>query len=151
MQVWRLFPERFRTTPFTGVGGLYAASRWNHLGIQMVYTATSRALAALEFFVNLEPNEAPNDLLLAEASVPDELIERLDVNLLPADWRELDNEFCRDSGSDWATSGRSPALEVPSAVLEDEWNVLLNPKQVEFGRIRIAAPKPFRYDERMFH
>ncbi len=150
MQVWRLFPERFRSTAFTGVGGLYAASRWNHLGTAMVYTATSRALAALEFFVNLEPNEAPDDLLIAEASVPDAFIESLDVGLLPPNWRGLNNETCRDLGSDWAASGRSLALRIPSAVVEGEWNVLLDPKHPEFSKVWIAAPKPFRYDERMF-
>ncbi len=87
MKVWRLFPERFRKTAFTGVGGLYAARRWNHLGTVMVYCATSPALAALEFFVNLEPNDAPGDLLLAEAVVPDNLIEQLDTGLLPTSWR----------------------------------------------------------------
>ena len=150
MQVWRLFPDRFRSTAFTGIGGLYAASRWNHLGTAMVYTATSRALAALEFFVNLEPNEAPDDLLVAEASVPEAFIESLDMGLLPPRWRELNNETCRDLGSNWAASGRSLALRVPSAVVEGDWNVVLNPKQPEFGKVRIAATKPFRYDERMF-
>jgi len=47
MKVWRLFPERFRETAFSGIGGLYAARRWNHLGTAMVYCATSPALAAL--------------------------------------------------------------------------------------------------------
>lgn len=150
MQVWRLFPERFRSTAFTGIGGLYAASRWNHLGVVMFYTATSRALAALEFFVNLEPNEAPDDLLIAEASVPIEFIESLDLALLPPTWRQLNDEACRDLGSNWAASNRSLALQVPSAVVEDEWNVLLNPKHPEFGKVQIAAPKPFHYDERMF-
>jgi len=150
MQVWRLFPARFRGTAFTGAGGLYAASRWNHLGVAMVYTATSRALAALEFFVNLEPNEAPDDLLLAEAVVPDELIEKLDLGHLPGDWRELNNEPCREIGSAWAASGRSVGFQVPSAVVEGDWNVLLNPKHAEFGRVRIGEAKPFRYDERMF-
>src|SRR5580698_9918899 len=118
MQVWRLFPERFRDSAFTGVGGLYAARRWNHLGTVMVYTSTSRALAALEFFVNLEPNEAPDDLLLAEAMIPDEFVEQLNLNLLPSDWRELENQACRDLGSGWAESGRSVALKVPSAVVD---------------------------------
>ena len=45
---------------------MYAASRWYHLGVAMAYTATSRALAALEFFVNLEPIEAPDDLLIVQ-------------------------------------------------------------------------------------
>jgi RES domain-containing protein len=150
MQVWRLFPRRFRSTAFTGVGGLYAAGRWNHLGVAMVYTSTSRALAALEFFVNLEPNEAPDDLAIAEASVPDEFIESLELDLLPPNWRGLNHATCRDLGSGWAASNQSLALQVPSAVVDGDWNVLLNPKHPEFTRVRIAASKPFRYDERMF-
>jgi RES domain-containing protein len=150
MKVWRIFPERFRETAFTGVGGFYAARRWNHLGTAMVYGATSPALAALEFFVNLEPNEAPDDLLLAEATVPDELVEQLTVDLLPSGWRELNNLECRDIGSGWAASGRSVALRVPSAVVEGDWNVLLNPRHADFSRVQLVAPKPFRYDERMF-
>ncbi|HEX3437160.1 MAG TPA: RES family NAD+ phosphorylase [Pseudacidobacterium sp.] len=150
MQLWRLFPERFSSTAFTGTGSLYAAGRWNHLGVFMIYTATSRALAALEFFVNLDPSEAPDDLLLAEAIVPDEWIERLNIELLPANWRELNNTECRDLGSQWASSNRSVGLQVPSAVVDGDWNVLLNPKHPDFNKVRIAAPKPFHYDERMF-
>jgi RES domain-containing protein len=150
MKVWRLFPERFRETAFTGVGGLYATRRWNHLGTAMVYSATSPALAALEFFVNLEPNEAPDDLLLAEAAIPDDLLEQLKLDLLPADWRELNNLACRDLGSGWAASGRSVALRVPSAVVDGDWSVLLNPRHTDFSKVELAALKPFRYDERMF-
>lgn len=150
MLVWRLFPERFRATAFSGIGCLYAAGRWNHLGALMVYTASSRALAALEFFVNLEPGDAPNDLLMAEASVPDELMEQLDPHKLPKNWREIDNQKCRDLGSEWIASSRSAALEVPSAVVDGDKNVLLNPKHPEFAKIQISEPKPFHYDERMF-
>jgi len=150
MQVWRLFREHLRSSAFTGAGGLYVASRWNHLEIAMVYTATSRALAALEFFVNLQPNEAPNDLLMAEAFVPDANIETIGLDDLPRNWRSLSNERCRDVGSEWARSLRSVALKVPSAVVEGDWNVLLNPKHPQFGKVRIGAAKPFRFDERMF-
>jgi RES domain-containing protein len=146
----RLFPARFRDSAFTGVGGLYAARRWNHLGTPMVYTATSRALAALEFFVNLEPNEAPDDLLIAEATVPDESVELLDLSLLPRNWRTLNNTRCRDLGTGWAASLRSLALRVPSAAVDGDWNVLLNPRHPDFSRIEIAAAKPFRFDKRMF-
>jgi RES domain-containing protein len=150
MKAWRIFPARFRESAFSGIGGLYAARRWNHLGTAMVYTATSPALAALELFVNLEPNEAPDDLLIAAAEIPDDLVEQLKLGLLPADWRELDNLTCRDLGSGWAESGRSVALQVPSAVVDGDWNVLLNPRHPNFGKIRLAAPKPFRFDGRMF-
>ncbi len=150
MQVWRLFPERFRDSAFTGVGGLYAARRWNHLGTPMVYTATSPALAALEFFVNLEPNEAPDDLLIAEAAVPETLVEAIDLKQLPRNWRGLNNPRCRDLGSAWAASLRSLALKVPSVAVDGDWNVLLNPKHPDFAKVAISAAKPFRFDERMF-
>lgn len=150
MQVWRLFPARFRDTAFTGIGGLYAAGRWNPLGVTMVYTATSRALAALELFVNLDPSDIPAELLIAEAVVPDELIEMLNINELPATWRERNSEACRDAGARWVRSERSLGLQVPSAVVDDEWNVLLNPRHPDFGRVRIGKPKEFRFDERMF-
>jgi RES domain-containing protein len=116
----------------------------------MVYTATSRALAALEFFVNLEPNEAPEDLLIAEATIPDAGVEVLKLTELPRNWRGLNNERCRDLGSAWAASLRSLALKVPSAVVEGDWNVLLNPKHPEFARVAIGPVKPFRFDERLF-
>lgn len=150
MDVWRLFPRRFRSTAFTGVGGLHAAGRWNHLGIPIVYTSTSRALAALEFFVNIEPNEAPDDLMIAQASVPDDAVENLDPSLLPSSWRSLNNKACRDLGSAWATSARSLALRVPSAVVDGDSNLLLNPRHPGFSRVQLSAPKPFRYDPRMF-
>jgi RES domain-containing protein len=116
----------------------------------MVYTANSRALAALEFFVNLEPGEAPDDLLIAEAAVPDEFIEALDLKQLPRSWRTLDNQRCRDLGSTWAASQRSLALRVPSAVVDGDWNVLLNPKHPDFARVEVGPAKPFRFDARMF-
>jgi RES domain-containing protein len=150
MQVWRLFPGRFRDSAFTGVGGLYAARRWNHLGTEMVYTSTSRALAALEFFVNLQPNEAPNDLLMAEASVSDVSVEAMKLDVLPRNWRSLDNQRCRDLGSEWARSLRSVALKVPSAVVDGDWNILLNPKHPNFIKVKIGAAKPFRFDDRMY-
>lgn len=150
MQVWRLFPGRFRALAFTGVGGLYAARRWNRMGTAIVYTATSRALAALEFFVNLEPNEAPDDLLIAGATVPDDCIEELDLDLLPRNWRSLNNERCRSLGSEWAASQRSVALKVPSAVVDGDWNMLLNPQHQDFAHVEIGPAKPFRFDERLF-
>ena len=116
----------------------------------MVYSATSRALAALEFFVNLDPKEAPDDLLIAEAAVPDELVETLPLKDLPRNWRALDNQRCRELGSAWAASGRSLALKVPSVVVDGDWNLLLNPKHPDFAKVKIGAAKPFRFDERMF-
>ena len=117
----------------------------------MVYTSTSLALAAMEFFVHLDPGDSPNDLVNVAAELPDRLHrEHLAVESLPADWRKLDNECLRRLASQWAAANRSVALQVPSAVLVGEWNVLLNPMHRDFAKIVIGRPEPFCYDERMF-
>jgi len=150
MRVYRLHSERFRESAFTGVGGLYAARRWNHLGTAMVYTAASRALAAIEFFVHLDPGEAPSDLLIAEAEVPEESIADLELAELPENWRTLDNLACRDLGTEWVRQGRSVALRVPSVVVDGDWNVLLNPRHADFGKVQVLDSRRFHFDERMF-
>lgn len=116
----------------------------------MVYTATSLALAAMEVFVHLDPSVAPDDLVAAEISTPEDLpIEVVEVEALPVRWRATEVETSR-IGTAWARAGRTVMLRVPSAVVEGEWNVLLNPAHAEFGRVAVVRTVPFRYDERMF-
>lgn len=146
MRVWRVFPARFRDAAFSGDQGLHAAGRWNKKGVPMVYTSGSRELAALEFFRNLDEEEARDELLIAEAAVPDELIELVDLGALPSDWCEGKNTACRDLGTEWASSRRSAALRVPSAAVEREWNVLLNPRHPDFAKVEVFAPEEFRFD-----
>jgi RES domain-containing protein len=132
------------------MGGMYAARRWNEKGHLIVYTATSRALAAIEYFVNLEPNQAPDDLIMLEASVPDAQIEQLNLAALPRNWFEIDSRDCRAIGTEWLKSKRSLALKVPSVPVRGDWNVLLNPAHPDFPNISITSRGPFFYDERMF-
>jgi RES domain-containing protein len=121
----------------------------------MVYTSTSLALAALELFVHLDPSQAPDDLVSIAATLPPNIkTETVDLTTLPpalpVDWRRIDHPAPRDLGTAWAKSKRTLALRVPSAVIADEWNVLLNPAHAAFARITVSDPRPFRYDHRMF-
>ncbi|HEX3471430.1 MAG TPA: RES family NAD+ phosphorylase [Silvibacterium sp.] len=150
MQLWRLCGRRYLSAAFSGIGGMHAARRWNQKRHLIVYTATSRALAAIEYFVNLEPNQAPDDLVMLEARVPDKLIETLDLKALPRRWYEIDNKACRAIGTEWLRSQRSVGLKVPSVPVRGDWNVLLNPSHPKFSEVAIAAQEPFFYDERMF-
>jgi RES domain-containing protein len=151
MHVWRLSKAKFAKAAFSGEGARLFEGRWNFAGVPMVYTSTSLALAAIEFFVHLDPSDAPDDLVSVPAEIPDELTrEKVDVRDLPPDWRKLDNKNLQRLGSDWAKAKRSVALKIPSAVVDGEWNVLLNPLHTDFQKIKIRPPKPFSYDERMF-
>lgn len=150
MQVWRLCAKRYMSTAFSGTGGMFAARRWNDKGNLIVYTATSRALAAIEYFVNLEPNQAPADLVMLEAHVADNQVEDLDIGRLPRNWYEINNQECRRIGTQWLKSCKSVGLKVPSVPVRGDWNVLLNPAHPNFRQVSITSQKSFFYDVRMF-
>ena len=109
------------------------------------------ALAAIETFVNLEPNLQPNDLVSIEGDIPDELeIGRLDPKGLSVHWYETRDESLRRFGDEWIRAGHGTALLVPSAAIRGEWNIRLNPAHPDFSKIRFQDPQPFEFDARMF-
>jgi RES domain-containing protein len=151
MRVWRISNAKYAHSAFSGEGARLFDARWNFAGSPMVYTSSSLSLAAIEYFVHLDPSEAPTALVSLMAEVPDGLaIERIDLAQLPNDWRRVDNRHLQKLGSDWVKSLRSVALIVPSAAVLGEWNVLLNPAHPDFRKIKIGEALPFQYDERMF-
>lgn len=151
MRLWRVSKAKFADKSFSGEGARLFGGRWNFVGIPMIYTSPSLALAAMEFFVHLDPSDAPRDLVSVMAGFPDDLpTERVDALQLPADWRKIDNEYLQKLGSNWANSRRTVALIVPSAVIDGELNVLLNPAHPDFSKLKIDSAKPFHFDERMF-
>ena len=117
-----------------------------------MYTSATLALAAIEVFVHLTPSEMPRDLVAIAAEIPDDVeIRRLRGRDLPAAWRTHPApDALAALGTDWVREGRTAVLAVPSAVIPQEENYLLNPGHVDFRRVRIGRPGPFRFDERMW-
>src|SRR5215469_4066934 len=151
MRFWRICRRRYAAEAATGEGASLVGGRWNSHGVRVVYASTSLALAAVETFVNLEPNLQPADLVSIEGEIPEELeIRRLDTKRLPAHWYETSDETLRRFGDDWIRGGETVALLVPSAAIRDEWNVLLNPAHQAFPRIKFQGLRAFQFDARMF-
>ena len=151
MRFWRICRRRYAADAASGEGARLYGGRWNSRGVRMVYASTSLALAAVETFVNLEPNLQPKDLISIEGNIPDGLeISRVDLKTLPANWRETRDESLRRFGDDWIRAGQTAALLVASAAIRGEWNVLLNPTHGDFSKIRFRKPQPFEFDVRMF-
>jgi RES domain-containing protein len=151
MRVWRISKAKYAHSAFSGEGARLFDARWNFAGAPMVYTSSSLALAAIEYFVHLDPSEAPAELVFLMAEVPDSpAVERIEIAQLPHGWRRTDNKLLQKLGTDWVKSQLSVALVVPSAAVEGEWNVLLNPGHPDFEKVEIREPRPFQYDERMF-
>src|ERR1700736_4604505 len=89
MRFWRICRRRYAADAASGEGARLYGGRWNSRGVRVVYASTSLALAAVETFVNLEPNLRPADLIFIEGEIPEELeIGKLDPKRLPAGWRE---------------------------------------------------------------
>jgi RES domain-containing protein len=151
MRFWRICRRRYAAEAASGEGARLYGGRWNSRGVRVVYASTSLALAAVETFVNLEPNLIPADLVSIEGEVPDSLTtRRLDLDVLAVRWYESRDESLRQFGDEWIRKGGSIALLVPSAAIRGEWNVLLNPAHPDFSQIKFSSPKRFEFDARMF-
>ena len=117
----------------------------------MVYLGGSRALTALELLVHLTtPLSREKSYLLVGVDVPSSEISALPVALLPEAWRRAPPlRETQALGDDWLASNSSLGLWVPSAIVPEELNLLLNPLHPGMRQLRIDEPTPFRFDPRL--
>jgi len=151
MRVWRICKAAHAAAAFTGEGALLYPGRWHHAGTIVVYCSESRALAALEQLVHVHRNRLPPNFVCFEVVIPDEVsITAVRVEALPVEWhRQPGPPELRELGTRWADAAESAVLEVPSAVVPEEHNFLLNPRHPDFVRLAIRDPEPFPFDERL--
>lgn len=148
MRVWRI-ARAVHGTP-DGEGARLYGGRWNSPGRAVVYTASSRALAVLERLVATDPEELPDDLALFDIDIPEEaVVESVSSADLPPAWQRPRNPQCRRTGDEWLVSARSLVLAVPSAVVPEEPNLLINPTHPDAPAVQVAAERPFTFDARL--
>lgn len=152
MLAWRLVKARHGAAPLAGEGARRFGGRWNHKGTRMVYAAGSQSLAILECLVHLELGEAPADFQAIAIEVPEGLARRvLTPAQLPPDWRSIPGpESLKALGTLWARDAREAVLVVPSAIIPEEVNLLLNPEHPDFARLTARPPAPFAFDPRLY-
>jgi RES domain-containing protein len=151
MKIWRICRERYAASAFSGEGARLFGGRWNSRGVPMVYASTSLALAAVELFVHLEPNQAPGDLVAIAADMPPgEPSLEWDSATLPLNWWSDELAPVRDLGDRWIRERQSLAVMAPSVPIRQEWNVLVNPLHPRIPELRIGEAQPFLFDSRMF-
>ena len=151
IEVWRICSRRHARDAFSGSGARLYGGRWNPPGVALVYTAGSLSLAALELFVHLDPADLPPDLVAISATIPDGVaVETIAMDSLPPRWREYPAPpATQEIGKQWASRGETAVLSVPSAVIPQERNLLLNPAHPRFSRVQVHRPERFRLDPRM--
>lgn len=134
----------------SGTGAKRYGGRWNHKGVAMLYASQHRSLAILEFLVHASMQALPTDLSFLTLEVPDSSkTPEVDLSDLPSNWRDYPAPFrLAELGSEWIASGNSLLLKVPSVVVPEEWNILINPIHPDFEAMTINSISSFSLDSR---
>jgi len=137
-------------TDLTGTGARLYGGRWNSEGKSMVYLAASRALAVLEVLVHLPPLLLPDNYCVAEIEVPEKSVHTLDPSLLPDNWKDVAPPAAlKQIGNDFIREAKYLVMRVPSTVVPDEFNYLINPWHPDIKKVKILRTSPFSFDERL--
>jgi RES domain-containing protein len=126
-------------------------ARWNRKGQKVIYASGSRSLACLENLVHRSDHGIHGLFKILIMDIPDDLKkETADVNKLPTGWtRSASYKICREMGSAWYAACKSPILEVPSALIPQEINFVINTIHPDFGKIRLVGTEDFYFDPRI--
>lgn len=150
MLVYRLARQKHGLN-LSGKGAAIAGGRWNSIGVEIIYTAESRALAMAEVAVHLTLATLPDDYFMLTIEIPDECSSnQLDETTLPDGWHQHPPlTATQHIGDAFVHEQRACLLKVPSAVVKGDFNILINPHHTEFATIKILHSEPFPFDRRI--
>lgn len=148
--VWRI-ARRPHALDRSGVGARDSGSRWNAIGTAVIYAGGTIAIAELETFAHVS-GVVPPDLVLVRVALPARYSsETAALADLPPAWNALPPEAASQPfGTQWATEKRSLVLYVPSVIVPEELNAVLNPSHPEFADVKMTVTRSFHYDPRLF-
>lgn len=135
---------------FSGCGAKTFGGRWNNKGIPVVYAAGSQSLAILEVVVHVESESMLKNFSLFEVSFDESLVTALPMDQWPDDWRnDPAPSACGDIGDLWVQNQDSLILQVPSSIVSDTPNFLINPNHPDLHKLKIDGPFPYPIDPRI--
>ncbi|MEA5425291.1 RES family NAD+ phosphorylase [Arcicella lustrica] len=146
MRVFRLTKSKF-ASDLSGEGSKLYGGRWNHKGIPCLYLGSSRAMCVLEFSVHVKKEEIPDDLVFVEVILPKCEIFKLTKENLPEDW--FNQRISMEIGSNILKENKYLVFQVPSAIIPDEFNYVLNPLHSDFSKVKIKSTVAYHLDERI--
>lgn len=152
MRVFRLSKKKY-STELSGKGAAKSGNRWNSKGTEIIYSAQSRALAMAEVAVHLTLATLPSDYVMIEIDIPDEIdIKVLKQKDIPTNWNNHPpNISTQKIGDEFIDAMDYCILKVPSAVVQGDYNFLINPYHKNFNKITIYKVNDFPFDKRIFN
>lgn len=149
MLVYRVGKTKY-ANDLTGEGARLFGGRWNNKMISCLYTSGSRALALLEYTVNIDINDIPRALSITTIEIPDRSIKILKEADLPGDWKQSPApSSTKTFGSKLLLAAEKPVIRILSTVVPEEYNYLLNPLHPESKKFKIVSVGDFVYDVRI--
>jgi len=151
MTVYRLC-RKVHAGDLSGRGAELNGGRWNGKGMAVVYTSASRALCLVEIMVHIPAGIIPKDYYLVSISIPDNTrIITIDPKDLADNWSKNPvPAYTQKIGNAFITGQEALVLKVPSAIVKDEWNYLINPSHKDFKKVKIMGTEVFSFDGRLF-
>lgn len=150
MFVYRITKKEYAA--LDGMGGLYGPGRWHKKGNPVIYTSEHASLAAWEKIVHVSSFEnLPRDLFLIKIEIPDQVeIQSVSKRVLVKGWDGY--PFAGETiefGTSFLRKKEYLALKVPSVIIPDEYNIILNPLHPDIQDCKIIAETPFLFDKRV--
>ena len=154
--LWRIAPDTpdYVAHDLTGKGAETTGGRWNRKGLAVVYAAGTASLAALETIVHFAAAGLPLNRFLVRIDLPDDLWEARRIATaasLDVGWNAVPpGKVSLDFGDAWLKDAAGPlVLEVPSVVVPEESNLLLNPRHPDMKRVKATKLRLWQYDGRL--
>lgn len=151
MELYRISKREF--SAIDGIGGLFYSGRWHRAGNRVVYTAQHRSLAALEYLVHLNnASLLQHDYVIATIYVPNDCgVEVINANDLVSDWVDFKQfALTQEKGTAFLQKSVSPLLRVPSAIIPQEYNFIINPTHpLMIKECKIIDINDFTFDGRL--
>jgi RES domain-containing protein len=149
MIVYRLSSGEYRND-LSGTGAKLFGGRWNSTGLNALYTAEHISLAVLEILVHVKTYRQPLDYYLISIEIPEPAnIITIDHSKLKRTWKD-DFTYGQFIGDEFLIAKQSLVLKVPSAIIEQEYNFLINPAHPDAKKLKIQSSKIFMFDKRLY-
>jgi RES domain-containing protein len=148
MIVYRFSPKQFIDN-ITGEGSKLFGGRWNFKGLPALYTSFTTSLALLELLIHSASHDEIKNNSLALIELPEKDLLAIESTRLKTNWWH-DEEYTKYIGSEFLKSKKSLLLKVPSAVIQHEYNIIVNPLHIDFKKIKLKEIRDFNFDVRLF-
>lgn len=130
----------------SGQGSFLFGGRWNNPGTYLVYAAENNVLAALEVALRIPLEDISKDYVMIPIELPDDVA--IAQPSLPKNWY-INMDVTRSIGDDFVSRNKSLLMKVPSALISDSFNYLINPKHDDIKGVKALEPKSILFDQRL--